>query len=224
MKQLPASIRAALDANSYRDKLAIARATLAGGVTAIAVHQLFPTPGPVVDRILQRARIRSGDRVLEPQAGTAHILRAIERSEVSGLHLVAVEIDERLAQQLRTRHTGVDVICNDFLNVRPDELGEPFDVIATNPPFTRHQDVEHIRHALRFRRPGGRLVGVMLNDGQCFRPELSKEPGYGRRADRVAELRAEVLAQGAVLRVEPLPPASFRSQGTDVDTALVTIE
>lgn len=36
-----------------------------------------------------------------------------------------------------------------------------FDVIVMNPPFDRGRDCDHVRHAFRFLKPGGKLVAVM---------------------------------------------------------------
>lgn len=213
--------------------LASVRATLQAGVTAVSVDQLFASPPPVAQRVINALSIRSGERVLEPSAGTGALLRAMGAS-LSEAHVVAVEISEPLAEQLRRTYAPrVEVICADFLNCRPngDDWREGlciiglFQKIAMNPPFQGMRDVAHVTHALRFLPPGeGRITAVMVNDGQSFRPELTGEAGHGRRADKVAELRALVEAEGRSMTVEELPECSFQPQGTGVRTALVTIE
>jgi hypothetical protein len=223
MKTLPPSLRAAIDMHSYKAKLAAARATLAGGVTAVAVDQLFPTPAPIAERLIRAARLWEGQRVLEPEAGTAGILRAIVAANVPRLELVAVEIHEGLAAQLCRTFPQVDVIREDFLNVGPETLGG-FDRILANPPFHNYQDVAHALHMLPFLNPDGVASILMLDDGQSFRPELAGEDGHGRRAERVQALRQAARAQGRTMSAESLPAGCFRSQGTNIRPVLVTIE
>ncbi len=79
-----------------------------------------------------------------------------------------------------------------------------------NPPFGRFQEVDHVRHALSFVRPGGRLVAIVPSG------MLTRE---GRRT---TALRDELFAQGASM--EHLPAGSFRSVGTEVNAALVTVD
>jgi hypothetical protein len=213
---------AALDLHSYKAKLAAVRATLSGGITAVSADQLFPTPALLAERLVREARIEPGNRILEPEAGTAAILRAIVAANVPGVRLTAVEIDARLATHLqRLYELQVTVVCADFLQTQWLEL---FDRIITNPPFAMGRDVQHVRHSLRFLAPRGALAAVMCDDGQAFRPELTGEDGHGRRAARVAELRDDVAARGLIMRVQKLPDGTFQCQGTGVRTALVTIE
>ena len=41
--------------------------------------------------------------------------------------------------------------------------GVLFDRILTNPPFEKFQDIDHVRRAYTFLKPGGRLVAIMGN-------------------------------------------------------------
>src|SRR4051794_285291 len=43
-----------------------------------------------------------------------------------------------------------------------EELGK-FDRIVMNPPFDHGSDIEHIRHAMKYLKPGGRLVAICAN-------------------------------------------------------------
>ncbi len=160
----------------------------------VAAHQLFPTPPPIADRLIKLAEIQTGDRVLEPSAGTGNLLAALQRGGTP-CSVVAVEINRQLADVLRKRWP---VVCGDFLAAGP-ELGQ-FDRVVMNPPFTRASDVKHIRHALQFVKPGGRLVSLCMA-GNSQRGALSD-------ADEWIDL----------------PPKSFRSEGTAVDAAIVIFE
>lgn len=236
MKTLPPSIAAALDLHSYKAKLARARAALAGGIVAVSADQLFGTPAPVADRLIARAGIRAGHRILEPSAGTGALLRAINPALRAQCYITAIEIERRLADALRETYSPDSVLRHavigaDFLDARVNPHRLPqygigrFNRIVMNPPFKGLADVKHVRHAMTFRdEDDGSITAVMLNDGQAFRPELTGEEGTGRRAEAVAELRTAVEAEGLTMSAEELPEASFASQGTNVRTVLVTIE
>jgi 16S rRNA G1207 methylase RsmC len=98
--------------------------------------------------------------VLEPSAGTGALVDALDA--VPGAHVVAVEINPTLADNLRLRScTTHEIRCADFLACNGD-LGT-FDRIVMNPPFERGSDIKHVEHALTFLRPGGRLAAIVAN-------------------------------------------------------------
>ena len=83
------------------------------GVEVVSAPQLFPTPMPLAERMAGLAQLRTGDRVLEPSAGTGNIVRAIiHQAEQGGISLgaiTAVEINGQLAARLGAA-AGVTVI------------------------------------------------------------------------------------------------------------------
>jgi predicted RNA methylase len=145
--------------------------------------------------MIELAGIQEGDRVLEPSAGTGNILRAIDVPA----HIVAVEINRALADALPA-HLATEVIQGDFLQVTAEQIAEKADRVVMNPPFANGADIDHILHAFDFLRPGGRLVAICAN---------------GPR--QAAQLRP--LAESW----EELPADTFRDQGTNVRTVLMTI-
>lgn len=171
-----------------------------GGVQVVAVPQLFPTPRDLADRMAKEAGIEAGHRVLEPSAGTGNLIGAMGCLwHVDGGALVAVEINHQLAGRLRQDYPLTDVRAADFLACNGD-LGT-FDRIIMNPPFQNGSDIEHIEHARKFLRPGGRLVAICAN---------------GPRQ------RAKLMPIADTW--EDLPPDTFKDQGTGVNTALLVIE
>ena len=82
----------------------------------------------------------------------------------------------------------------------PAPLGT-FDRIVMNPPFAHGDDIRHIRHALGFLRPGGRLVAICA-DGP-------------RQQERLRPIASRWL---------PLPAGTFADQGTDVRTVMLAID
>ena len=71
----------------------------------------------------------------------------------------------------------------DFLAVPPAPV---YDRVIMNPPFTRGQDVTHVQHALRFVRPGRRLVAVMPASIKSRADKAARAfRAHGRRGVRV---------------------------------------
>ena len=183
-------------------------AQLTSGVQVVAAAQLFPTPAPIVARMVDAAGLEPGQRVLEPSAGTGNILRGLKGFSGFGtgscnVEAVAVEVHPALAGILRQTFGDTDVRQADFLACN-GELGQ-FDRVLMNPPFHNGEDVKHILHAFKMLKPGGRLVAICAD---------------GPRQQ--AALRT--LAEDTGGTYEPLPDGSFADQGTNVRTAMVVIE
>lgn len=139
--------------------------------------------------------IRSGrERILEPSfGGGALIAAAMARAQTFGCgtlpELVGFDIDDSAAEALRPVYAGgpVRLLRQDFLEVSPTEHGQ-FDVVLSNPPFTRNHAilperradlrkrfatagaagiwVHFVLHSMKFIRPGGRLACVV--PASCF--------------------------------------------------------
>lgn len=170
--------------------------TLRAGVQVVSAPQLFPTPIELAGRLVELADIGPDHRVLEPSAGTGRLINAISGK---GGELVAVEIHHGMAESIRRNWQGIDVRCADFLTCHGD-LGT-FDRIIMNPPFERGSDIEHIEHARRFLRPGGRLVAICANGP--------------RQRERLQPIAAEWI---------DLEPGSFKESGANVNAAIVVID
>lgn len=165
---------------------------------AVSAFQLFQTPQSVAVRLVESLGLEPGARVGEFSAGLGRILDALIPFQPS--EVVAVEIDANLARELyRQERPGVTLKQRDFLTCTPEELGL-FDAVAINPPFHMRADIRHIRHALTFLKPGGKLAAI------CFNTK-----------HRETELRP--LASSW----EVLPAGTFGKAGTNIETVLLTI-
>lgn len=171
--------------------------------------EFFPTPEPLVRKMIERADIRDGMMVLEPSAGRGAIALAAYKA-ASGVLVDMFELMEEnnryLALELDLPLCGVAKPC-DFLTAEPTPI---YDRVLMNPPFSKGQDVKHVTHALEFLKPGGRLVAIM-SAGVTFRQDK-----------RTTEFRALVdFCNGTI---EPNPEDSFKSSGTGVNTVMVTMQ
>lgn len=171
-----------------------------GGVQVAVAPQLFPTPADLAERMASLAELAPGQSVLEPSAGTGQLLQAA-RSLVRDIELTAIEIHGGLCQRLRATYANVHQA--DFLQVGAEQLGR-FDRVIMNPPFENSTDIKHIEHAFSMLKPGGVLVAICA--------------GGPRQVDR---LKPWALATGGSW--EDLPADTFKSQGTMVRTALLTL-
>jgi predicted RNA methylase len=162
--------------------------------------QYFPTPTPVVDRLLALAGLEPSMRLLEPSAGSGAIAGA---ARTAGAAVDCIERDTAYAGVLV--EAGHSVRVADFLAVPAEPV---YDRVVMNPPFTRGTDMAHVEHALRFLKPDGLLVSVM-----------SWTVAEHTRA--TAKFRALVEARGGT--VEAVAERAFAESGTDVPTVIVAI-
>lgn len=167
------------------------------------VEDFYPSPPEVVARMLQLAQLQRGQDVLEPSAGDGAIAMAIVDL---GIIPDCVEIDPDRSETLRDMLPPGAVVNMDFLKMH----AEPeYDRIIMNPPWGSLSGVAHVFHAVKFLKPGGRLVGV-LGAGTEYRVD-----GPTR------ELRDLIAAWGGT--VEKLPHGSFKASGTMVNAVMFSM-
>lgn len=165
--------------------------------------QSFATPNNVAQMIIDKAEIIIVDRWLEPSAGQGAL--ADLAFELSGQYEL-VELMETNCNILLDK--GYFLHNDDFLKLTPDDLGY-FDKIIANPPFTKNQDIDHIKHMYSFLNVGGRLVSV-----------ASKSWTFGSQKKQVA-FREWLQFVGA--EIEIIPAGAFKESGTNIETVLITI-
>ncbi len=116
--------------------------------------QFFATPGALARDLIEMAGITNSHRVLEPSAGQGAISNMIRDI---GVECVVVELMPENVRAL-TRQ-GYNVINGCFLEQSIEEIGL-FDRIVANPPFTKNQDIEHIKKMFSLLSHGGKLVSM----------------------------------------------------------------
>jgi protein-L-isoaspartate O-methyltransferase len=175
------------------------KATLKAGVQIVVAPQLFVTSPALAARMVKLVKIKYMDRVLEPEAGTGNLLRAIVDAEPTA-RIHAVEVNRALCDALPSglMEDG-KAICQDFLTCTVEQLGR-FREIFMNPPFHNGADVAHVKHALQFLECDGVLVAICAN---------------GPRQQ--AELRPLATTW------EELPDGTFAEQGTAVRAVLMVV-
>ncbi|MCU0517741.1 MAG: methyltransferase [Oscillatoria sp. Prado101] len=171
-------------------------------IATLKLPDYYPTPQPVIERMIQLAGVRSGQKVLEPSAGKGNIADAL--SEIGGIDLEVIESQPTLREILALK--GYNIVGNDFL-----EHETRYDRIVMNPPFSGGLDSVHIRHAYECLRPNGRLVSVLCHC-RFFRDDYKCD-----------SFRNWLLKVGA--QVEKLPSTAFfhGERPTYVPTSLVVV-
>jgi len=181
-------------------------------------YQFFETPQDVIDLLLEAAEISFGMTVLEPSAGLGAIA---ESARNAGGKVECVELNQKMADSLIKKDFAVT--CEDFLELVPPKPGmlkeagqeerwiEPrVDRVLMNPPFSRSQDILHVKHAYEWLKPGGRLVAVM-------------GLGWTFRSDRRAVEFRDWLDEKNGNLFEFVGPV-FRESGTGVRTVYISVD
>lgn len=158
------------------------------------------TPKDVIDRALDAVGIYHPNQysrndapaylVLEPSCGDGRILDELRDRRCRTL---GIEVHAGRAAEAKAK--GHAVLTANFLEqpARPD-----FDFVVMNPPFVGRHYVKHVRHAVKFLKPGGLLVSILPATAHYDHKELD-----GRWTD--------------------LPVGSFSEAGTNVPTGLLVI-
>jgi len=170
----------------------------------------YPTPPEVAERLIEAASLYRQPyapplTVLEPSAGTGNLARPLA---AKGAVVDCVELQAGHADTLRRSGLFRSVVNCDFLLLEPDPA-RLYDRVVMNPPFDTGRDIDHVLHAMRFLKPGGRLVAIM-SAGTEFRAD--------RKTTSFRDLMSKMGADWS-----DLPPRSFASVGTNCNTRIVSV-
>ena len=129
-------------------------------------HQFYPTPFPIIQKMLEAAGGIDGKIVLEPSAGNGAILDAVKPTFSRGARLVyGIEIDPTLHAACAAK--GHRMLGSNFLDFggRPD-----INCILMNPPF---DDADtHILHAWQVLHEG--VIVAQCNINTILNPSTSE--------------------------------------------------
>lgn len=164
--------------------------------------QFYWTPRAVVELALDFADIVHKDHfrfgsfppeitILEPSSGEGHILEVLR--DWGYQSTLGIEYDPRRAAA--TRAKGFAVQTANFLEQHPTPV---FDRVIMNPPFYGKHYVKHVQHALKFLKPGGKLVSIL--------------PATARYDHKILDGEWR-----------DLPTASFADSGTNVPTVMLKL-
>ncbi len=118
--------------------------------------QFFATPSQLADELVALADIQEQHSILEPSAGQGAIIQAISRFNSNIAKVDCFELMD-LNRQILSKIPKANILDDDFLLA---DIEQQYDRIIANPPFTKNQDIIHIRKMYDCLKPGGRLVTV----------------------------------------------------------------
>lgn len=166
--------------------------------------QFFATPEKLADKLVEIAELEQHDTILEPSAGQGAIIKAINKvcdCVPDCFELMDLNIAILNKSGLRFNLLGEDFFKNN---------GKTYSKIVANPPFTKNQDIDHLKEMFEVLGRGGRLVCI-----------TSKSWCNGSQKKQVAfrewlnEIDAEVI---------DIEIGSFKESGTMVGGKIVVVD
>lgn len=169
--------------------------------------QFFATPTKLAQDLVYFACIENNHSILEPSAGQGSIVNAINKlfpnKMVSCYELMPT--NQIILKKIET----VAFIGEDFLNAN-DTSHLKFDRIIANPPFTKNQDIDHVKEMFNRLNSGGRLVSIMSKHWE--HSNNKKETSFRKWLEDVN------------FQVEQTPAGEFKESGTLIETRIVIID
>lgn len=164
--------------------------------------QFFGTPSALARQLVELANIKNYSRVLEPSAGQGAI---IEQINLAGFTPYCYELMEQNRDVLNKSGLSFNLIGEDFLKHSQGE----YEAIIANPPFSKNQDIDHVKHMYDFLSDSGTLVSVMSNS--WANGSQKKQIEFKHWLETV---NAEII---------DLPQGTFKESGTNVGGKIVVI-
>lgn len=120
------------------------------------IDGFFPTPKDIINQMIDAADIETGHKILEPSAGIGSIVDELP----NGSDITCCELRPSLCNILSMK--GYGVVSGDFIErFSMTTEAEQFDRVIMNPPFERKLAAQHINHAFKLLKPGGRIVALI---------------------------------------------------------------
>ena len=167
--------------------------------------QFFATPPEVADWLVMLAGgVHEDEKVLEPSAGTGAIIDAIHRSCKD----LVVDCFELMPEnkELLSKKSNINILGDDFTTY---DLGL-YDKIIANPPFSKNQDIRHVRRMYEHLNNGGTVAAIM----SCHWKNASEKECADFR-EWLKDIHAKVC---------DIEEGSFKQSGTGIETTAVIIQ
>lgn len=202
------------DAVTGTDPNDVTEADLRSSTGALSTDLAFyATPEEVVTRVLRDIHFDEDAHVLEPSAGEGNIVRGLTTLGVTRIE--AIEVHPERARKLEAigQHGWQDlrVYLANFLEI---PASPKFTHVVMNPPFYGTHWMEHVVHAFDFLAPGGTLVAIL---------PVTAELGQTKKHKAFRKWAQQHTRWSRELDFVDLPPESFKSSGTRVNTLILTL-
>lgn len=174
-------------------------------------YQFFATPVALAKRMAEMAELGEtedqpyGD-ILEPSAGQGAIVKAIHAATDNAVTVYCYELMD-INREILSKMSGVKLVGDDFMKAASIVQ---YNRIIANPPFTKNQDIDHIRLMYNLLKPGGIMVTLS-----------SPSWTFGSQKKQV-EFKQWLTDVGA--HTEEIPADTFKESGTSIRTVLIKIK
>lgn len=167
--------------------------------------QFYATPPEIADWLVSLANIQYGQSILEPSAGQGAIIQAIlkQRPGVPVYYCEIMDVNKNILRQM----SGAIKWDDDFLMCTQREH---FSIVIANPPFSKNQDIDHIRKMYKCLNKGGRIVTVASKHWQTS--QNKKETDFRNWLD---EIGAEI---------HEIEAGAFKESGTMISCCVIVID
>lgn len=169
--------------------------------------QFFATPSHLADKLVELAQLEEYDLVLEPSAGQGAIIKAIQRVFIGLVHYCELM---PLNRSFLDKIENTTYLVDNFLKLgRCKTTTGVFDKIIANPPFSKNQDIDHVRQMYECLKPGGRIVTIVGTHWECSINK--KEVSF---KNWINSLDADII---------PIEAGEFKESGTNIKTNILVI-
>lgn len=165
--------------------------------------QFFATPEKLADELVYLADIKQHDTILEPSAGQGAIIKAINK--VCDCVPDCFELMDVNTIILNKSGLRFNLIGDGFLK----HNSKTYTKIIANPPFTKNQDIDHLKEMYECLSRGGRLV--CITSESWVNGSQKKQIEFKNWLD---EIEAEVI---------DIEKGAFKESGTAVGGKIVII-
>jgi len=166
--------------------------------------QFFATPEKLADELVYLADLKQHDTILEPSAGQGAIVKAINK--VCDVVPDCFELMDVNTLILKKSGLSFNLIGEDFLK----NEGKTYSKIIANPPFTKNQDIDHLKEMYNCLSRGGKLV--------CITSESWVNGSQKKQVDFKNWLEKE---KAEIIDIEK---GSFKESGTAVGGKIIVLE
>ena len=166
--------------------------------------QFFATPEKLADELVYLADLKQHDTILEPSAGQGAIVKAINK--VVDVVPDCFELMDVNTLILKKSGLSFNLIGEDFLK----NEGKTYSKIIANPPFTKNQDIDHLKEMYNCLSRGGKLV--------CITSESWVNGSQKKQVDFknwLEKKKAEII---------DIEKGSFKESGTAVGGKIIVLE
>lgn len=174
--------------------------------------QFFATPPQLAEEMANQIIFdKETIECLEPSGGHGVLIDAVlNRNPSIKKHFDVVELSELNEAVLRDKYKnngiGVMIFGGDFMQI---DFHKKYDLIISNPPFTKNQDIDHIKKMYSLLAVGGQLITLS---------STSWKTGSQKKQIAFRELLDEIEAEQRVIKA-----GTFKSSGTNIETIMLVI-